>query len=71
MPPTGGYGGNAGVHDAFNLAWKLSYVLSSYRIDTAGASLVRPDGHIVWRARTAVEDPRAALTDALALALRR
>jgi hypothetical protein len=42
---------------------------SSYGIDTAGASLVRPDGHIVWRARTAVEDPRAALTDALALAL--
>jgi putative polyketide hydroxylase len=42
---------------------------SLYGIDTAGASLVRPDGHIVWRARTAVEDPRAALTDALALAL--
>ena len=42
---------------------------SSYGIDTAGASLVRPDGHVVWRARTAVEDPRAALTAALALAL--
>jgi 2-polyprenyl-6-methoxyphenol hydroxylase-like FAD-dependent oxidoreductase len=41
----------------------------SYGIDTAGASLVRPDGHIVWRARTAVDDARAALTDALALAL--
>jgi hypothetical protein len=27
MPPTGGYGGNTGVHDAFNLAWKLAYVL--------------------------------------------
>jgi 2-polyprenyl-6-methoxyphenol hydroxylase-like FAD-dependent oxidoreductase len=42
---------------------------SSYGIDPTGASLVRPDGHVVWRARTAVEDPRAALTDALALAL--
>jgi hypothetical protein len=42
---------------------------SSYGIDTAGASLIRPDGHIAWRARTAVEDPRAALADALALAL--
>jgi hypothetical protein len=28
MPPTGGYGGNTGVHDAHNLAWKLSYVLA-------------------------------------------
>src|SRR5262245_42917722 len=42
---------------------------SSYGIDTDGASLVRPDGHVVWRARTAVDDPRGALTDALALAL--
>jgi 2-polyprenyl-6-methoxyphenol hydroxylase-like FAD-dependent oxidoreductase len=43
--------------------------LSSYGIDATGASLVRPDGHVVWRARTAVEDPHAALTAALALAL--
>jgi 2-polyprenyl-6-methoxyphenol hydroxylase-like FAD-dependent oxidoreductase len=28
MPPTGGYGGNTGVHDAHNLAWKLAYVLT-------------------------------------------
>ena len=27
MPPTGGFGGNAGVHDADNLAWKLAAVL--------------------------------------------
>jgi 2-polyprenyl-6-methoxyphenol hydroxylase-like FAD-dependent oxidoreductase len=27
MPPTGGFGGNCGVHDADNLAWKLGAVL--------------------------------------------
>ncbi|HET9141026.1 FAD-dependent monooxygenase [Actinophytocola sp.] len=27
MPPTGGFGGNAGVADAHNLAWKLAMVL--------------------------------------------
>jgi hypothetical protein len=42
---------------------------SSYGIDAGGASLVRPDGHVVWRARSAVDDPRAALADALARAL--
>jgi 2-polyprenyl-6-methoxyphenol hydroxylase-like FAD-dependent oxidoreductase len=28
MPPTGGFGGNTGVQDAHNLAWKLARVLS-------------------------------------------
>jgi putative polyketide hydroxylase len=27
MPPTGGFGGNTGIHDAFNLAWKLDSVI--------------------------------------------
>ena len=27
MPPNGGYGGNTGVQDAHNLAWKLAFVL--------------------------------------------
>src|SRR5262245_2354798 len=26
MPPTGGYGGNTGIHDAHRLAWKLALV---------------------------------------------
>lgn len=36
MPPTGGYGGNTGVHDGANLAWKLARVLDG----TAGAGLL-------------------------------
>jgi hypothetical protein len=28
MPPTGGWGGNAGIQDAHNLAWKLALVLN-------------------------------------------
>ena len=27
MPPYGGFGGNTGIHDAHNLAWKLALVL--------------------------------------------
>lgn len=27
MPPYGGYGGNTGIHDAHNLAWKLAAVI--------------------------------------------
>jgi 2-polyprenyl-6-methoxyphenol hydroxylase-like FAD-dependent oxidoreductase len=27
MPPTGGFGGNVGVQDGYDLAWKLAYVL--------------------------------------------
>lgn len=36
MPPTGGYGGNTGVHDGANLAWKLARVLDG----TAGPGLL-------------------------------
>jgi 2-polyprenyl-6-methoxyphenol hydroxylase-like FAD-dependent oxidoreductase len=36
MPPTGGFGGNTGVADAHNLAWKLAMVLAG----TAGPALL-------------------------------
>jgi 2-polyprenyl-6-methoxyphenol hydroxylase-like FAD-dependent oxidoreductase len=36
MPPTGGFGGNTGVADAHNLAWKLAAVLQG----TAGPGLL-------------------------------
>ena len=36
MPPNGGFGGNAGVHDAHNLAWKMAMVLNG----TAGPELL-------------------------------
>jgi putative polyketide hydroxylase len=36
MPPTGGWGGNTGIADAHNLAWKLGLVLAG----TAGKSLL-------------------------------
>ena len=36
MPPNGGYGGNTGMHDAHNLAWKLAAVLGG----TAGDALL-------------------------------
>ncbi len=36
VPPNGGFGGNTGVHDAHNLAWKLAAVLHG----TAGRGLL-------------------------------
>ena len=36
MPPNGGFGGNTGIHDAHNLAWKLALVLKG----AAGQSLL-------------------------------
>ena len=48
MPPTGGFGGNTGVHDAHNLAWKLALVLKGVAdpalLDSYEAER-RPAGH--------------------------
>ncbi len=33
MPPTGGFGGNAGVQDGYDLAWKLAHVLGGWADD--------------------------------------
>ena len=30
MPPNGGFGGNTGIHDAHNLAWKLALALNGH-----------------------------------------
>ena len=30
MPPNGGFGGNTGIHDAHNIAWKLALVLAGH-----------------------------------------
>jgi hypothetical protein len=30
MPPNGGFGGNTGIHDAHNLAWKMALVLKGH-----------------------------------------
>ena len=34
MPPNGGYGGNTGIHDGHNLAWKLALALKGIAGDT-------------------------------------
>ncbi len=36
MPPNGGFGGNTGIHDAHNLAWKLALVINGH----AGSGLL-------------------------------
>ncbi len=47
MPPNGGFGGNTGIQDAYDLAWKLAYVLQGFAdpalLDTYGAER-RPVG---------------------------
>ncbi|KAF2630708.1 hypothetical protein BU25DRAFT_245695 [Macroventuria anomochaeta] len=43
MPPTGGLGGNTGIGDAHNLAWKLAFVLKGQ------ASLSLLEGYTIER----------------------
>ena len=44
-------------------------VAAAYGLQPTGASLIRPDGFVAWRAATAPADPAAALADALAQVL--
>ena len=43
----------------------------AYGLDSGGATLVRPDGFVAWRARTLPDDPKAALSEALGAVLMR
>jgi 2-polyprenyl-6-methoxyphenol hydroxylase-like FAD-dependent oxidoreductase len=48
MPPNGGFGGNTGIHDAHNLAWKLALVLKGHaheRLLDSYASERKPVAH--------------------------
>ena len=40
-----------------------------YGIDQDGAVLVRPDGHVAWRSRTAATDPLTTLYSAITTSL--
>ena len=61
MPPNGGFGGNTGVQDAFNLAWKLGLVVEGRRRPRAPRHLRRrtpPDRRADGRAGIyALRDP--------------
>jgi 2-polyprenyl-6-methoxyphenol hydroxylase-like FAD-dependent oxidoreductase len=46
-------------------------VADAYGLEPSGASLIRPDGFVAWRAATAPADPAAALTEALSRVLMR
>ena len=40
-PPSGGYGLNTGITDAFSLAWMLKYILHKQDLNTDDALLLR------------------------------
>ncbi|WP_033324692.1 FAD-dependent monooxygenase [Streptomyces yerevanensis] len=81
VPPTGGYGANTGIADAFNLAWKLALVIEG----TAGPGLLntyqeerRPIGlytaqqgslQLAIRSGTATEEQQAATDDAMTVTM--
>ena len=49
IPPTGGFGGNTGIHDAHNLAWKLAFVLKRRADPSLLASYDRERRHVAER----------------------
>jgi hypothetical protein len=74
MPPSGGFGGNTGIHDAHNLAWKLALVhrevakeglLDTYEAERRPICLTTVDqAYSRWVRRI---DPELGLADAPAL----
>ncbi len=74
MPPSGGFGGNTGIHDAHNLAWKLALVhrgiakeelLDTYETERRPICLTTVDqAYSRWVRRI---DPELGLADAPAL----
>ena len=40
-------------------------IAEAYGLEPGGASLIRPDGFVAWRAQSAPDDPGAELTNAL------
>ncbi|MDX3911575.1 MAG: FAD-dependent monooxygenase [Sphingobium sp.] len=67
-PPAGGLGTNTSVQDAFNLAWKLAYVLRGKAgpglLDSYSAERQPVGAHVVSRANVSFENT-AALVSAL------
>jgi putative polyketide hydroxylase len=58
--------GPAGDFDVVNGSWA-----DLYGVETDGAVLVRPDGHVAWRSRRSGTDPRKTMRTALATVTRR
>lgn len=48
-----------------DLADPTDHFAAAYGLSSTGAVLIRPDGFVGWRARTKVDDPRAALVQAM------
>jgi 2-polyprenyl-6-methoxyphenol hydroxylase-like FAD-dependent oxidoreductase len=73
MPPTGAFGGNTGIHDAHNLAWKLAFVvhgkadpalLETYDAERRPVVMHTLD-QAVARLRAWFKDPRGVLPPAV------
>ncbi|WP_407550939.1 FAD-dependent oxidoreductase [Streptomyces sp. Pv4-95] len=81
IPPTGGYGANTGIADAFNLSWKLALVLKGVAapslLDTyheerwpVGTYTARQGSlQLAVRSGTATEEQQAATDDAMTVTM--
>ncbi|MFG2986830.1 FAD-dependent oxidoreductase [Streptomyces sp. NPDC048258] len=81
IPPTGGYGANTGIADAFNLAWKLALVtkgaagtalLDTYQEERwpVGTYTARQGSlQLALRSGTATDEEKAATDDAMTVTM--